>query len=236
MTKQEPRANGSPVNLAERLENLTSKRQEIIRPILEDPREYVLLSVRAMAQRLSTDPATIVRIVRGLGFAAALAPDEGETVAEVFYRDIWTSTDGARWTNTPPREPCWTSRGMIGGSVVFHDRIWLLGGGTYDTPKVRKRSYFNDVWSSADGVSWKRHVEFAPWVARQYHDVAAFDGAALGIGRATTRSDENVASACSVLIRVVSVRSSRSLCSSMTTRCSTTGGRSRRTRTPPFRR
>ena len=70
MMKQEPRANGSPVNLAERLENLTSKRQEIIRPILESPREYVLLSVRAMAQRLQTDPATIVRIVRGLGFAS----------------------------------------------------------------------------------------------------------------------------------------------------------------------
>jgi DNA-binding MurR/RpiR family transcriptional regulator len=70
MMKQEPRANGSPVNLAERLENLTSKRQEIIRPILESPREYVLLSVRAMAQRLQTDPATIVRIVRGLGFGS----------------------------------------------------------------------------------------------------------------------------------------------------------------------
>jgi DNA-binding MurR/RpiR family transcriptional regulator len=69
MTKQDARAaNGSPINLAERLENLTAKRQEIIRPILESPREYVLLSVRAMAQRLNTDPATVVRIVRGLGF------------------------------------------------------------------------------------------------------------------------------------------------------------------------
>ncbi len=69
MTKQEPPANGSLINLAERIENLTSKRQEIIRPILEHPREYVLLSVRSMAQQLKTDPATIVRIVRGLGFA-----------------------------------------------------------------------------------------------------------------------------------------------------------------------
>jgi len=56
-------------SLAERLNKLTVKRQEIIRPILEHPREYVLLSVRAMAQRLKTDPATIVRIVRGLGFS-----------------------------------------------------------------------------------------------------------------------------------------------------------------------
>jgi RpiR family carbohydrate utilization transcriptional regulator len=57
-------------SLAERLELLSAKRQEIIRPILEHPRDYVLLSVRAMAKRLRTDPATVVRIVRGLGFAS----------------------------------------------------------------------------------------------------------------------------------------------------------------------
>src|SRR5215467_81186 len=56
------------MHLGERIEQLSVKRQEIIRPILEHPREYVLLSVRAMAKRLNTDPATIVRIVRGLGF------------------------------------------------------------------------------------------------------------------------------------------------------------------------
>jgi DNA-binding MurR/RpiR family transcriptional regulator len=57
-------------HLAERIDQLSIKRQEIIRPILEHPREYVLLSVRAMAKRLKTDPATVVRIVRGLGFAS----------------------------------------------------------------------------------------------------------------------------------------------------------------------
>lgn len=54
--------------LAERLEQLSAKRQEIVRPILEHPRGFVLLSIRAMAKRLDTDPATVVRIVRGLGF------------------------------------------------------------------------------------------------------------------------------------------------------------------------
>jgi len=57
-------------NLPERIDQLSAKRQEIIRPILEHPREYVLLSVRAMAKRLETDPATVVRIVRGLGFGS----------------------------------------------------------------------------------------------------------------------------------------------------------------------
>jgi RpiR family carbohydrate utilization transcriptional regulator len=60
----------SAPSLGERIELLSAKRQEIIRPILEHPREYVLLSVRAMAKRLRTDPATVVRIVRGLGFAS----------------------------------------------------------------------------------------------------------------------------------------------------------------------
>ena len=65
MKKQEPRSPVSSPNLAQSIEKLTVKRQEIIRPILEHPREYVLLSVRAMAQQLKTDPATIVRIERG---------------------------------------------------------------------------------------------------------------------------------------------------------------------------
>lgn len=65
---KELRPQRSTTQLAERIERLNSKRQEIIRPILEQPREYVLLSVRALAQRLGTDPATIVRVVRGLGF------------------------------------------------------------------------------------------------------------------------------------------------------------------------
>ena len=70
MKRKEAPSQVTGANLAERIERLSIKRQETIRPILEHPREYVLLSVRAMAKRLRTDPATIVRIVRGLGFAS----------------------------------------------------------------------------------------------------------------------------------------------------------------------
>jgi DNA-binding MurR/RpiR family transcriptional regulator len=69
--KKTPAHNQTPtINLPERIEQLSAKRQEVIRPILEHPREYVLLSVRAIAKRLRTDPATVVRIVRGLGFSS----------------------------------------------------------------------------------------------------------------------------------------------------------------------
>jgi RpiR family carbohydrate utilization transcriptional regulator len=58
------------IGLSTRLEGLSRKRQELIRPALEHAREFVLLSIRASAERLKTDPATMVRIVRGMGFAA----------------------------------------------------------------------------------------------------------------------------------------------------------------------
>jgi RpiR family carbohydrate utilization transcriptional regulator len=70
MKHKETQSPSTTQHLAERIDQLSIKRQEIIRPILEHPRDYVLLSVRAMAKRLHTDPATIVRIVRGLGFAS----------------------------------------------------------------------------------------------------------------------------------------------------------------------
>jgi hypothetical protein len=94
--------------------------------------------------------------------------------SEIFYRDVWTSEDGRDWRKLEPKEPCWTARGMIGGAAVFQDRIWLLGGGTYDTPNTPERKFYNEVWSMSDGVSWKRHAD-APWAPRQYHDVAVFD-------------------------------------------------------------
>lgn len=95
---------------------------------------------------------------------------------EKFYRDLWTTRDGIEWQEVKPEEPCWSARGMIGGSAVFHGRLWILGGGTYETPQVPARKFYNDVWSSADGVKWTRHIESAPWAPRQYHDVAVWDG------------------------------------------------------------
>jgi RpiR family carbohydrate utilization transcriptional regulator len=68
MTPKKPHAPRPALHVNERLAKLSRRRQEIIRPILEHPREYVLLSVRALATRLGTDPATIIRTVRGLGF------------------------------------------------------------------------------------------------------------------------------------------------------------------------
>jgi len=66
--RKEPRDSTLQFGTLPRLEELSEKRQHIIRPVLESPREFVLLNVRDMARRLATGPATIVRIVQALGF------------------------------------------------------------------------------------------------------------------------------------------------------------------------
>ncbi|HPO16188.1 MAG TPA: hypothetical protein PLI09_22325 [Candidatus Hydrogenedentes bacterium] len=94
---------------------------------------------------------------------------------EKFYNDIWNSTDGIHWNRVIPEGRHWCPRGLIGGNVVFKNQMWILGGGTYDTPQTPQRKFFNDVWSSADGIQWTLHTDSAPWYPREYHDVAVFD-------------------------------------------------------------
>ncbi len=59
-----------PESFGSLVRKLRGHRQEIIRPVLEHPRDYVLLSIRDLARKLQTDPATMLRIVRGMGFAS----------------------------------------------------------------------------------------------------------------------------------------------------------------------
>ena len=94
---------------------------------------------------------------------------------EMLYDDVWCTTNGVDWTRVLEHAP-WAPRGMIGGGAVLRDKIWLLGGGTYNTPQHPVRNFYNDVWCTADGVNWTCVREEAPWEPRQYHDVAAFDG------------------------------------------------------------
>src|SRR5258706_5129260 len=68
MKRESARNSVHSKQVAERLNGISIKRQEIIRPIFERPRAFVLSNVRSMAERLGTDPATVIRIVRGLGF------------------------------------------------------------------------------------------------------------------------------------------------------------------------
>jgi hypothetical protein len=94
---------------------------------------------------------------------------------EKFYSDVWNSEDGINWEKVDVSKNKWLPRGLIGGRAIFKDRIWIIGGGTYDTRDRTVRILYSDVWSSADGINWECHTPYAEWEAREYHDVAAWD-------------------------------------------------------------
>jgi DNA-binding MurR/RpiR family transcriptional regulator len=54
--------------VAPRREKRDPKHQETLRPVLAHPHEYVLLSLRGLARSLNKDPATLLRIIRDMGF------------------------------------------------------------------------------------------------------------------------------------------------------------------------
>lgn len=50
------------------LDGLTPRRRENVRRLLEQPRSYVLMSLRSVARRLKVNPSTLLRTVRAMGF------------------------------------------------------------------------------------------------------------------------------------------------------------------------
>jgi len=64
--KQKQTQNDSTYNC---MHGLIPRRQELIRPALEHPQDYVLLSLRAAARMLKADPMTTLRTIRDMGFA-----------------------------------------------------------------------------------------------------------------------------------------------------------------------
>jgi len=57
------------LNWSQRIASLSPQKQELIRPVVENPGDFLFLSIRALAQKLGTDTATTLRIVRTMGFS-----------------------------------------------------------------------------------------------------------------------------------------------------------------------
>jgi hypothetical protein len=61
----------------------------------------------------------------------------------------------------------WAARDRF-GAVYFQNKIWVLGGSCGSTFHGYQ-TLFNDVWSSADGVTWEQLATNAPWSPRCFH-------------------------------------------------------------------
>jgi hypothetical protein len=96
-----------------------------------------------------------------------------------FFNDVWASTDGANWTQLTADAP-WAGRAGL-SAAVLDGEIYVMGGSVNDDPGVvggpPNRQLFNDVWKSADGVTWTQVTSAAPWAARAGASVVVRDGA-----------------------------------------------------------
>jgi DNA-binding MurR/RpiR family transcriptional regulator len=57
------------LNWSQRIRGLAQQKQQLIRPVVENPGDFLFLSIRALAQKLGTDTATTLRVVRTMGFS-----------------------------------------------------------------------------------------------------------------------------------------------------------------------
>lgn len=74
--------------------------------------------------------------------------------------DVWYTEDGTTWKLASSSAP-WSPRAYH-NVVAYKGRIYLFGGGNY----VPNFEQYNDVWSSADGVNWRRETSRAEWLPR----------------------------------------------------------------------
>lgn len=72
-----------------------------------------------------------------------------------YHNDVWNSADGINWNRIAEKSD-WSER-IISKTVVFKDRIWIIGGGVIDGEKEINPNSASEIWSSADGVKWKKH-------------------------------------------------------------------------------
>lgn len=85
---------------------------------------------------------------------------------------VWSSVDGDHWDQVTAAAE-WSPR-IAGAMVEFQGRMWLLGG-TENYYFGDQKSLKNDVWSSADGKTWKLETGNAGWSPRAYHQAAVLN-------------------------------------------------------------
>jgi hypothetical protein len=81
--------------------------------------------------------------------------------------DVWSSADGVHWTQVCDQAP-WPPR-LWFSSVVYRDRMWVLGGWSNHPSKN-----WGDVWYSSDGTNWTQLKSNFIWKERHEHSAFVF--------------------------------------------------------------
>jgi hypothetical protein len=97
----------------------------------------------------------------------------------VMLDDIWSSSDGSQWQNVGKAQ--WPAR--RGATLLaFQNQLWLFGGARGADADKGSKDPVNDVWRSANGLSFARVTDAAPWSPRELPRVVLFKGQLYLIG------------------------------------------------------
>lgn len=80
--------------------------------------------------------------------------------------DVWCLEDGVNWKKVTSFAQ-WNPR-MWFSSLVYRDRIWVLGGWSDENKN------FGDVWYSKDGKDWIELKSDITWIKRHEHSTFLF--------------------------------------------------------------
>ena len=91
-----------------------------------------------------------------------------------YREDVWYSSNGKDWTQATAAAPWGMSGSGRAGftSVVFDNKIWVLGG-------YGASGFYSDVWYSSNGADWTQATPAAPaapWGQRFAHAAVVLDG------------------------------------------------------------
>ncbi len=92
--------------------------------------------------------------------------------------DVWQTFDGTNWNLISPHDPNtllkWSPRQAF-STVATLNKIFVLGGAHNLYWPTQGTIYYNDVWSSSDGINWIQLTAHAPWAARAFQGSVFFN-------------------------------------------------------------
>ncbi len=94
-------------------------------------------------------------------FGGAIGVDKDKSPNK-YVNDIWSSTDGIRWTNVLEACP-WVARDNP-RILAFKGKLWMVGGQGH-----------SDIWSSSDGKNWTQSESDVPWKGRYDYGALVYD-------------------------------------------------------------
>lgn len=96
------------------------------------------------------------------GFGSCAATTEDDKPTPIWQQTLKGGAFSYRWAHV---------------SLVFKDRMWVIGGNSYDVE-------MNDVWSSLDGKTWDLVTDSADFAPRFWHSGVVFNNKMWVIGGA----------------------------------------------------